>query len=88
VVLPTFMTVPSVKVGFMVHPMSEDLEEYIDPPENPKRSNSGFFRGMDENQATQMFKRVDSRSNITSAWLHPGSASTNASWPHLRFGPP
>jgi hypothetical protein len=55
VVLPTFMTMPSVKVGFMVHPMSEDLEEYIDPPENPKRSNSGFFRGMDENQATEMF---------------------------------
>ena len=53
--LPTFMTMPSVKVGFMVHPMSEDLEEYIDPPENPERSNSGFFRGMNENQATQMF---------------------------------
>jgi hypothetical protein len=55
VVLSAFLTMPSVKVGLMVHPMSEDLEEYIDPPEDPRRSNSGFFRGMDENQATQMF---------------------------------
>jgi hypothetical protein len=65
VVLSAFLTLPSVKTGLMLHPMSEALEEYIDPPENPKRSSNGFFRGMDENQAIRMFI---SWSNGIKAW--------------------